>query len=147
MDKHELVSLTLDKLIDNFQLSPESFEYVDNIAPTIVWRPKIELNNSPSSMLIHDPNNAHAIVVMFNTHSNEVVCYIFLNAPADPLINTGKADCIIGSQRWLEKYRGNYRKLMKLKKLIATRNSQKANLAYVRKLSYIFPDAVDKHLL
>lgn len=146
MEKAELVGLTLDRLLDHFKMSPESFEFHDNISPTVVWRPKIEQGDITSNS-IYDPNNAHAVIVTYNPHQNEITCYVFLTAPAEPLNATGRADTTMSSKRWFETWRSNYRKLMKLKSLIQSREAKKTNLIYLRKLSCIFPDAVDKHLL
>jgi hypothetical protein len=146
MDKAELVSITLDRLLDHFAISPESFEYNDNVSPTVVWRPKIQQGDLTTNP-VYDPNNAHAVVVRWNQLYSAVNCYVFLTAPTDPINSTEKADSSMSSQRYFEKWRGNYRKLMKLKGLIQARNIQKANLVYLRKLSSVFPDAVDKHLM
>lgn len=145
MDKAELVSLTLDRLIDHFKLSPESFDFTDNGCPTVVWQPKIQLDDLTSNS-IYDPNNAHAVVVRWNTHFKHVTCYIFLSAPVNPVNCIDKADSTISSQRWFEYYRGNYRKLMRLKDLIQDREAYKANLIYLRRLSSVFPDALDDHI-
>lgn len=146
MDKAELVGLTLDRLIDHFNLSPESFEFFDRTgAPTILWRPKIQLGDLTSNP-IYDPNNAHAVVARYNPYDNSVSCFVFLSAPADPINTTDKADTTMTSKRYFETYRGNYRKLMRLKELVLARNIQKDNLIYLRKLSSVFPDAVDNHI-
>ena len=145
MDKAELVGLTLDRLIDHFRASPESFEYSENVSPTVLWQPKIQIGDLASNP-VHDPNNAHAVVVRWNQHFNSVNCYVFLAAPVDPINSTEKADSTMSSQRYFEKYRGNYRKLMKLKALIQARNARKAQLIYLRKLSSVFPDAIDDHI-
>ena len=145
MDKAELVGLTLDRLIDHFRLSPESFDYSESMSPTIVWQPKIQQGDLTSNP-IYDPNNAHAVVVRWNQLYSSVNCYVFLKAPIDPMNSIDKADSTMSSQRWFEQYRGNYRKLMKLKALVQARNAQKAQLIYLRKLSSVFPDAIDDHL-
>lgn len=150
MDKAELVSLTLDKLMDHFRSTPESFEFHSSelggrsINPTIVWQPKVQLNDSYT---VQDPNNVHAIVVTYNGMLNSVTCYVFLKAPPD-LLKTGiVADCVMNSQRFFETWRGNYRKFRRLRDMIRKRDLRKENMHYLRKLATIFPDTLDKHLL
>lgn len=145
MDKAELVGITLDRLIDHFKLSPESFEFTDNGTPTITWQPKIQLGDLASNP-IYDPNNAHAVVVQWNQFAGHLTCYVFLTAPTEPRSNVHKADSTMVACRWFERYRSNHRKMIKLKSLILARDAQKANLIYLRKLSSIFPDAMDGHI-
>jgi hypothetical protein len=154
MDKHELVGLTLQKLIEHFKSSPESFEYYDHerkpnqaVQPTIVWQPKVQLNDYLSSV-VNDPNNMHAVVVSFNNTLNELTCYLFLKAPTNLISNqVSVADCVMTSKRAFEKWRSNYRKFKKLRDMIIDRDKKRENLAYLRKLSSVFPDAMDSHLL
>ena len=146
MDNAELVGLTLDRLIDHFKLSPESFDFSGGVThPTVLWRPKVQLDDL-NNHSIRDPNNAHAVIVRWNPHFSQVVCYVFLVAPEYPLNAIDKADSTISSQRYFESWRSNYRKLLKLKRLIEEREAYRANMAYLRKLSSIFPDAVDSHI-
>jgi len=153
MDKHELIGITIDRLIEHFKDSPESFEYHDSerkpntsIHPTIFWQPKIQLND-PTHVVI-DPNNNHAVVVNFNPLNNELTCYLFLKAPPNMAGSNGghSADCIMTSHRWFEKYRSNYRKFKKLRNLIIARDKQKENMNYLRKLASVFPDTYDNDL-
>lgn len=145
MEKHELVGLTLDRLIDHFKVSPESFEFTDNGSPTVIWQPKIQLGDLTTNS-VNDPHNTHAVVVRYIDINNQMACYLFLSQQAEPASNIHKADSAIYSSRWFEKYRSNYSKLMKLKKLIEARNAKKANLTYLRKLSSVFPDTLDDRL-
>lgn len=150
MDRHELVGLTIDRLFDHFRLSPESFEYFDqnrnpskNCHPTIVWTPKVELNEYTSA--VQDPYNNHAVVVTWNSLTNELVCYIFMKAPID--LNGAKADYVMSSKRWFEKWRRNYRRFRQLGNLIIDREQYKENMTYLRKLSSVFPDTFDDKIL
>lgn len=146
MEKHELVGITLSRLIENFKVSPESFEFLDNGSSSndiLIWQPKITLTDKDST-IVQDPNNNHAIIIQFNKLNNELSCHIFLK----PFINitsiyAQKADSVIFSRRWLEKLRGNYKKFKKLQKLIAKRDRDKESRAYLNKLSSVFPDALD----
>jgi hypothetical protein len=151
MDKAELVGLTLNKLIDHFKSSPESFEYKgaenSNGQCTIFWQPKVQLNDFMSTV-IQDPNNCHAVAVHFNPMINELTCLLYLKAPSN-LHNTptNSADCTITSKRWFEKWRGNYRKFSALRDMIIARDKHKENMNYLKKLSSVFPDAMDNHVL
>lgn len=155
MTKEELVGITIQQLIEHFYNSPESFEYYDqnrkpasSIQPTIFWQPKIQLGDYLSSV-VQDPNNNHAVVINFNPLNNELTCYLFLKAPPNFASLSGgfPADCVISSRRWFEQYRGNYRKFNKLRKLIVKRDKQLENMNYLKKLSSVFPDTMDAHLL
>ena len=155
MDKHELVGMTLRQLIDHFKGSPESFEYYDqyrkpnsSMYPTIYYQPKVQLGDYMSTV-VHDPNNSHAVVVMFNTMTNELTCYLFLKAPANFMGLSGghAADCVMTSGRPFETLRGNYRKFKKLRDLIVAKDKEKENLVYLKKLSSVFPHTLDAHIL
>lgn len=155
MDKHELVKLTIQKLIDHFKSSPESFEFHDQdrnpnraVHPTIYWQPRVQLNDYMSTV-IQDPNNCHAVVVNFNPLNNELTCYLFLKAPPNLYSSTGGtvADCTMSSRRWFEKWRGSYRKFTQLRDLIIARDKRKENMNYLKKLSSVFPDAMDRDIL
>lgn len=149
MEKHELVGITLQRLIYHFKESPESFEFHDGFTmgytvPTIIFRPKIQLSDH-SSTVVADPNNEHAVVVCFNPNINEISCHIFMKATAS--LNVTTADISISSCRWFEKLRSNYRKFESLRVLIAERDQFKHNRNYLKKLSSVFPDTMDNHLL
>jgi hypothetical protein len=152
MQKHELIGLTLQRLIHHFRESPESFDFMDcttgnmggHTFPTITFRPKIQLSDHQST-LIQDPNNEHAVVVVFNSHLNEMACYIFMKAPST--LSNMMADSTVISGRLFEKWRGNYKKFSKLRELIQDRDQFKANMAYLKKLSSVFPHTMDDHLL
>lgn len=152
MEKHELIGLTLDRLIDHFMVSPESFDYADkdtkpaSLDPTICWQPKIELPGH--NVAVNDPNNTHGVIVVFNESIDEMICYVFLKAPTN-LMTSGcsGADSIMTSRRHFEKWRANYRKFTKLKKLILARSKHRESMDCLKKLSSVFPDAMDKHLL
>ena len=148
--------MTIKQLIEHFKSSPESFEYYDQelrpntlSQPTIIWQPKVQLGDYMST-IVHDPNNTHAVVVNYNTFSNELTCYIFLKAPANlPTISSAtlQADCVISSKRPFERWRGNYRKFASLRNMIMANYKRKENMVYLKKLSSVFPDTMDTHLL
>jgi hypothetical protein len=148
MQNHELIGLTLDKLLTHFRDSPESFEFSDgntmsHTLPTIMFRPKVQLSDH-SGTLVNDPNNEHAVLVCWNESINTLSCYIFAKAPST--LNTISADINITSGRWFEKWRQNYKKFMLLKELIAERDAYKHNMNYLKKLSSVFPDTLDDKL-
>ena len=108
MDKHELVGITIQQLIEHFKSSPESFEYYDqnkkphSMQPTIFWQPKVQLGDYMSTV-VQDPNNNHAVVISFNPMLNELTCYLFMKAPpnfaSSSSINGAIADCVMSSAR------------------------------------------------
>ena len=153
MHKHELVGITIQQLIEHFKISPESFEFYDqdrrphtSMHPTVFWQPKVQLGDASSSV-VDDPNNGHAVVVSF--HNGELTCYIFLKAPANLQSSSAcqAADSVVSSARSFEKWRGNYRKFKHLRNLILARDKYRENLIYLKKLSAVFPDTMDSHLL
>ena len=155
MHKHELVGITLQHLMEHFRTSPESFEYLDhNSKPMyandcIIWQPKVQLGDIMSTT-VDDPNNGHAVVVMFNDLTNELTCYIFLKAPPNLTSMSNPAypaDCVVTSRRRFEKWRNNYKMFSALKDLILIRNKRKESMTYLKKLSSVFPDTMDTHLL
>jgi hypothetical protein len=146
VDKEELISITIQKLIDHFNYSPESFEYNDGL---IVWQPKITLNDAMST-IVNDPNNNHAAAIYFNETINELRCYLFLKTPPNltiPTPNLSYADSVIISARIFMKWRRNYKKYVKLKNLILARDRHRASMNYLKKLSSLFPDVMDDSLL
>lgn len=147
MDKRELVELTIERLLANFDKSPESFDLKmpdsSHCSPTIYWKPKIKIDNYD---IADDPNNNHAVVVTYNSSFSELRCYIFLKAPATAYEYT-KADHSVSISGYFIKLTSSYRKYKKLIRLIQTRDLHQDNMNYLSKLSSVFPDALDKHIL
>lgn len=149
MDKRDLVELTIERLLANFETSPESFELkdsgLDNLysGVTIVWRPKIQLNNYDH--VVNDPNNNHSVVVILCPNTSRISCYLFLKAP--PTYDGARADYAVSSLELFMRWRSHYRKLRKLVKLIRARDLYRENMQYLSKLSSVFPDTLDKHFL
>ena len=155
MGKAYLINMTLSSLLARFKSSPESFEYsgldtdssIKSGIETIVWQPKVTLTDHDSTV-IQDPNNNHAVIVQFNHHANEMSCYIFLKAPNNlSSLYQAKSDSSASIGRWFEKLRSPYRKFKKLKKLIMNKNLQRQHNEFLKKLSTVLPDALDKHIL
>ena len=147
MDKHELIKLTLDQLMEHFKLSPESFQYQDSLTnpskssfPTIIWQPKVQMGDS----VVADPNNNHTVVLTFNEHLEEFKCFIYLKTPIN--LETTPADSVIVSRRSFEKWRRNYKRFIKLKKLILARDTHIENMGFLSKLSSVFPHTMDCYL-
>jgi hypothetical protein len=153
MNRYELVGMTIQNMIDRFKTSPESFTFCDSqskhnrcVYPTIVWQPRIQLSDNSAAVM--DPNNNSAVVIVFNTFANDLSCYVFLKAPINPTTWVPHmADSVAVSDRWFEKLRGNYRKFKKLRNLVRVRDRNMENLLYLNKLSSVFPDTLDSHLL
>jgi hypothetical protein len=102
------------------------------------------------STIVPDPNNNHAVAVGWNNAINEMRCYLFSKVPyglSFPNPNLSGSDSNIVASRLFEKYRSNYKKYIKLVNLIQTRDKHKENMDYLKKLTALFPDAVDDHIL
>ena len=150
MDKRDLVELTIERLLANFERSPESFDLKDPTAtgsyggPTVTWRPRVQLGSYDSNV-VDDPNNHHAVVISLNNDRNEIACHLFLRNVMN--LESAKADHSVAHRQSFMMFRSHYRKLMKLIKLIKARDLHKENMTYLSKLSSVFPDTLDKHFL
>lgn len=149
MDKHELVELTIERLLANFERSPESFilklpDHNSYGGPMITWKPRLQIGNYDAS-IVDDPNNNHAIVMSYNPGLNELSCWIFLKAPA--IFDGAKADHVMSTKGFFIRLSRPYRKFKKLMRLIKARDNHKNNMDYLGKLSAVFPDTLDKHFL
>jgi len=153
VDKHELIGMTIQQLIEHFKSSPESFEYYDrdtksnnSVHPTIVFQPKIQLTDSAT--IIRDPNNNHAVIVVFHEMSSELLCYLFSKAPPNlSSLGVVVADCTISSKQYFIRWRSNYKKFNKLRDLILKRDSNREASEYLDKLSSVFPDSGDENII
>lgn len=148
MENHELIGITLDRLLAHFKESSESFEFNDgntmsHTLPTITYRPKIQLSEH-TTYSVPDPNNEHAVMVCWNETTNTMSCHIFAKAP--PNLNPVLADIQIQCSRYFEKWRSNYKKFNELRELIADRDAYKHNMNYLKKLQSVFPDTLDDKL-
>lgn len=151
MDKRDLVELTIERLLANFERSPESFDLKDPTLTgsygglTVLWRPRVQLGNYDGSNAIDDPNNNHAVVISINPNTSEINCYLFMKTPTH--YDGAKADYVMSSKQSFMFLRSHYRKLKKLIDLIRKRDLHKENMTYLSKLSSVFPDTLDKHFL
>jgi hypothetical protein len=149
MDKRELVELTVERLLAFFEKSPESFDLklpsdASYGGPTVTWRPRIQLGSYDSN-IVDDPNNHHAVVIIYNPNFNELICNLFIKAPSN--LDTARADYSVTSRQTFMKFRSHYRKFKRLIKLIKARDLHRENMTYLSKLSSVFPDTLDKHIL
>jgi hypothetical protein len=157
MEKHEIISLTLDQLIERFHLSPESFDYEDPstpnkmlVNPIIIWQPKFDLGNS----VVPDPNNEQkTVIITYSELTSEMSCYIFastqisLSNLMNTVSNASKTDAVISYKLGVfASFRVNHRKFMKLKKLIQNRERMKENDNFMKKLCKVFPGTLDDHI-
>jgi hypothetical protein len=153
MNKPELIKIALDQLLDQFKLSPESFDYHEDVgdysskASAILWEPKIELNGDR----VDDPNQYKAIVITFKPKDNEMACHIFTKS--NPQVGASvsrydlsKSEACTKYTRRFETFRNNYRKFKKLANLITQRDRRNENKAFLMKLYGLFPATMDKHL-
>lgn len=153
MTRSELVSLTLDQLIDTFKRNPECFDleatelrsFTNVVNDAIMWKHRIEVDKA----YVPDPHNpTRAIVVIHNRNADEIQCFIYMSDIKS--INnaaSSKADAEmvspIGSFRFLDR---NYRKFQTLKKLIIRRNKNAEKDKFLSKLYSIFPGTFDDHI-
>jgi len=149
MDKHELVEITIERLLANFEKSPESFDLKlpdssSYSGPTVTWKPRVQLGSYDSN-IVDDPNNNHAIIVSYNPNSGDLTCYLFMKVP--PTFDGSRADHVMASNQYFQKLRSPYRKFKKLINLIKARDVHRENMNYLGKLSSVFPDTLDKHIL
>lgn len=152
MEKHNLIGLALDQLIESFAASPECFiyesrDYTPDYAttiPTIIWQPKIQLKDE----LIDDPNGDHrSMIISFNPNSGEFNCYIFFRYVGKLSDMVGiKADAVMTSRQLFPKLRSNHRKFKKLIRLIKARDLAKENETFLKKLCRVFPTTLDQHI-
>jgi hypothetical protein len=149
MDKHELVELTIERLLANFEKSPESFDlksadFGNWATPTVTWKPRVQLGSYDSS-IVDDPNNNYAVVIVYNVNTETLSCHLFLKTYSS--LDSAKADLSISSNQSFMKFRSRYRKFEKLMNLIKERDLRRDNMNYLSKLSAVFPDTLDSHIL
>lgn len=155
MDKRELISLTLDKMLEKFDTSPESFELTETVAsynsPSdtfIFWRPRIELDTH-IDLTVNDPHNNSAIILKLCAGGNEIVCYLFSKAPVDNFnsYSVSQADLTMNLKIGFKMLNACHRKFIKLQKKIIKRNISNENRKYLKKLMTIFPDTLDNIII
>ena len=149
MDKDELISLTLDRLIDRFKSGPECFEFIQTpFSPSnpdivITWKPRVEMEPNMVSV-IDDPNREGGCAIKYMEPTGEITCAVYSKAPIN--FNHSTPDCLISTRPSFVKWTSNYKKIVKLKNLILKRDQENENKKYLKKLQDVFPDAVDKYL-
>lgn len=152
MTKKELVSITLDKLFNRFRESPECFELIYTpfasqtygLDFTVMWKPKIQLAGDGED-LVDDPNNQGAVAIKLNESSGEIACYVYNKAPNS--FCSSLADSVILIKMKFIKMRTIRKKIVKLKDLIVKRDEMNDHMKYLKKLSSVFPDVLDRHIL
>lgn len=154
MSKSEIISLTLDQLLDRYDKTPESFEYVGDDSKVtnkvklymdnIIWQTKI-----PSgSGLMDDPlNEPKTIVVTYSDVEKSLTVRIF-NKTFETLsaIEGQRCDAHMEYRNYFMPLRANYRKYLKLKQKIFQYQQREEAKSFLRKLSNIFPTALDSHI-
>ena len=152
MTKKELVEITLDRLSKRFHDSPECFELIYTpfasqnygLDFTIMWKPKIQLDNDNDSV-IDDPNNQGAVAIKLNESMGEITCYVYNKAPTS--FCSSLADSVILIKMRFIKIRKMRKKIIKLRDLIVKRDEMNEHMKYLKKLSSVFPDVLDRHIL
>jgi hypothetical protein len=150
MTKDDLLSITLDQLLDAFKRTPECFELMDReidpnmslIGPTIKWSFKLDLDG----MIIPDPNNAaRTIIISYNDMGKQLSCHIFfreVNAANQAIM----ADAQATAKYAFPILSSSYRKFHKLRNKLIRRHRDKENDRFLRKLQSIFPTTFDNDI-
>lgn len=152
MTKKELVEITLDKFHKRFRESPECFELIYTPFAsqnygfdfTIMWKPRIQIGDEDNS-LVDDPNNHGAVAIKLNESMGEITCFVYNKAPGS--FCTSLADSVIIVKMRFIKLRNMRKKIIKLKDLIVKRDEMNEHMKYLKKLSSVFPDVLDRHIL
>jgi hypothetical protein len=152
MTKSEIISTTLDALLDRHSSSPESFEYIKGHDysvyksgdETIIWRTIVDSNNQT----IYDPTSQQrTIVVIFDSEQSSIIVKMYNQCSMSRSALDGvQPDAIVESKQYFKALRSDYRKFRKLRQLISKHKEHKEAKDFLKKLSTAFPSALDKHI-
>jgi hypothetical protein len=152
MTKSEIISTTLDALIDRFQSSPESFEYIEdynhfrysNGGETIIWKTIVDSNNQT----IYDPTSQQrTIIVVFDPEQSSIIVKIYNQCGMTRSALDGVIpDAIVESKQYFKPLRSEYSKFRRLRQLILKHKEHKEAKDFLKKLSTAFPSALDRHI-
>lgn len=146
MTKSDIMSNSLDQLIEKFHSSPESFEYVDGgNSESVMWQTKINLSDN----MISDPTAyQRTILVTWSSYDKTLALRIY-NETFDSFtkIDDKRSDAKLSLSRPFEKYRSNYKKFRTLIKLTQEQREHKKTKEFLTKLSSVFPTILDHFIL
>lgn len=156
MTKTEIISLTLDELLDKFTQSPESFEHTDTInvaylsadlnSEFILWQTKIISGDD----LIEDPTSQQrTIVVYYNSKEGYIKIYLYNNTGIGhyAIAPGSKYDAVVESKKFFKRFGKNARKFNRLKKMITEYKENKEAHEFLKKMSTTFPALLDQFIL
>ncbi len=157
MDKSEIISTTLDELLEKFHSNPEAFQYMNSESSTrpnwwtppcletISWQTKVSIEDK----LTADPTSYQRSILVTYTQIDQSMTVRIYNQTFDKLsfIEQTPADGTIHSKKLFKRYRKNYRKFVELRKLIAAQKEKKDTKEFITKLSSVFPAMLDHFIL
>lgn len=144
MSKSDIMSNSLDQLIDKFNSSPEAFDLVDKGAG-VMWQTKIPLSDN----MIVDPAASQRSVLITWSSFEKALCLRIYNKTFDTAseLEAAICDAKLELNRPLEKYRRNYRKFKTLTALVKKQREHNKTKEFLTKLSSVFPTVLDHFLL
>lgn len=152
MTKSEIISTTLDELLERALSNPEAFEYIKdyNIShysggdETIIWRTMV----NSGGQLINDPTmQQKTIVIIFDSTMGSIKIKMYNQCiESNITLNNTYAEAEVESKKIFKVFRNNYRKFSKLRKLILNAKTHKEAREFLKKLSTTFPSVLDKHI-
>lgn len=146
MTKSEIISNTLDQLIDKFHVAPDGFELVDSeFNKYIAWQTKVDLNDK----LVQDPSAyQRTVVITWSAAEKSITVRIYNSTFVNfHFLDNQKPDGLIEVARPFERYRSNYNKFIKLQKLIEERNELNKTKEFINKISSVFPTILDHFII
>ncbi len=154
MDKWELIEITLDQLIkqwednrDSFDIDigrGESFSSRISLGSTlsIFWSPYGSSNNPTDSMKLQK-----GVMITYD-RKNEFRCLIYrVDRVSQQPIEGSVAENSISARRCFVPIRQLYRKFANLRSKILKHKMQKTNSLYMSSLCGVFPGTLDEHLI
>ena len=151
MTKEELVSITLKQLLDSFYHCPECFEMYDSEMDqakgfrhcTIVWKPKHDV----SGTIVPDPNHStKTIIVSHDRLTRTLSCHIYFKDVNVSNLSMQADAQVTLDLNFFSYFRFTWRTFKKLRKYILVHRKTKDSNEYIKKLSSVFPAAIDDKL-
>ncbi len=147
MDKWELIEITVDQLIEQWNNNKESFE-VDVSDLTICWSPATLNDDSEDKSLSTDSMKLRKGVIIAYSRKNTFECFIYkIDDASKRPASDAVAENSVSAKKCLAPFRSLYRKFMRLRRDILIHETQKANSSYLSNLVGVFPGTLDDHLL
>lgn len=146
MSKSEIISNTLDQLIDKFHTSPDAFECIDSeINKFITWQTKVDL----SDKLVQDPSAYQRSIIVTWSPTEKLLSVRIYNSTFTNFhfLENQKPDGLLEVSRPFEKYRSNYKKFVKLQKLIEEKDEHNRTKEFINKISSVFPTILDHFII